>query len=86
MAYSRFANTWPGGGSSWYIYRNMDGLLCIMPPDPVESLLNERDVQHLRDILNEALADWQRLGTTSKEGLAGRIKEPPAQAGLMPGE
>lgn len=57
MSYSRWATTWPGGGPGWYIYHDVNGMLFVSPPHDGE-YLNERDTQHLRDILNNALWDW----------------------------
>ncbi|MFQ5813005.1 MAG: hypothetical protein ACE5I2_07435 [Anaerolineae bacterium] len=60
MSYSRWDDKWPGGGDSWYIYHEADGGLVIYPPFPHRSL-NKRDVERLRDILNEALETWDGL-------------------------
>ena len=57
MAYSRFATKWPGGGESWYVYHDVNGLLCVMAPNGTR-FLNERDTHHLRDVLNQALRNW----------------------------
>lgn len=60
MSYSRWADTWPGGGPSWYIYHDVNGKLFCEPPGKsyYDGFLNKRDVEYLRDLLTEALDDW----------------------------
>lgn len=61
MSYSRWATKWPGGGDSWYIYHDVDGTLRVYPPNDYYPRLNKRDTEHLRDLLNQALEDWDTL-------------------------
>lgn len=57
MSYSRWADTWPGGSKSWYIYDDVNGMLAIWPSEETP-FLSYRDVEHLRDILNHVLEGY----------------------------
>lgn len=56
MSYSRLGRTWPGGGSSWYLYHDVDGGLAVWAPSKYPRL-SRRDVRHLIELLTKAEAD-----------------------------